>query len=322
MRRRNLLALGPAQGWHADQLRAAATRHGRTLQYADYETLRGVIDDSGTVRVTCAAGDLSRFDAVLCRTMPMGTMEQIIFRLASLNVALSGGTRVTNPPKTLEIAIDKYATLGIVASLGIPVPVTMVAQSRADAMDAYDSLGGDVVVKPIFGGEGRGVMRVRDRQLAWTVFSTLEQLGAIHYVQKFVRPGGQDTRLLIIGDEVHAVRRTANNDFRTNVAEGASCESVEVTDDQRAMATRVAHAIGLRIGSIDVLDNDDGPPLVLEVNGVPGWKGAQQCVSFNIAERMIAELIRPVHANATHRRGEGSARSPFPRLGSNLPEGE
>ncbi len=288
---RPLLALGPADGWHADQLRTAATKHGRDLQYADYETLTARIDHHGRHCVTSSAGELADFAAVLCRTMPMGSMEQILFRLATLHASIAAGVRIVNSPQTLELAIDKYATLAVVASLDLPVPETIIVQSRGEAMRAFASLGGDVVVKPIFGGEGRGVMRVRDEQLAWTTFSTLQQLSSVLYVQRFIPPGGHDTRLLVIGDEVFGVRRSATTGFRTNVANGGKCDAIELPPEQILLAKNIAARMELSIGSIDLLDNDDGPPLVVEVNGVPGWKGAQSCFAFNLAEKMIAAVL-------------------------------
>ncbi len=286
-----LLALGPGEGWHADQLRTAARRHGCELVYADYESLAGQID--GAVhRVICSAGDVCSFKSVLCRTMPMASMERILFRLATLHALHAEGHVIVNPPRTLEIAIDKYATLAMVSQLGYEVPRTIVVQSRTEAIEAFELLGGDVVVKPIFGGEGRGVMRVRDRQLAWTVFSTLDQLQAMHYLQPFVAPGGRDLRLLVIGEEVIAVRRTAPlGEFRTNVASGGICEAVVPEADQIAMAKRIAAHMQLRIGSIDLLEQEHGPPLLVEVNGIPGWKGAQQCVALNLADKMIAAVL-------------------------------
>ncbi len=285
-----LLALGPSTGWHADQLRAAAKGHGCELEYADYETLSASFTRTGEHRVTCAAGDLRSFDAVICRTMPSGSMEQVLFRLATLHTSVAEGLRIINPPRTLETAIDKYSTLASVASLGYPVPETIVVQSRAEGMRAFDTLGGDVVVKPIFGGEGRGVMRIQDSQLAWTVFATLQQLSSVLYVQRFVPPGGRDTRMLVLGDEIVGVRRFSNNDFRTNVAGGATCQATELSTSDIEMARRIASHLGLRIGAIDVLDHSDGPPVVLEINGVPGWKGAQRCLPFNVAEKMIAAV--------------------------------
>ncbi len=294
-----LLALGPEEGWHADQLKSAAARLGRQLVFSPYESLRSTIKD-GPATTTCEAGDLCDFDAVICRTMPAGTLEQITFRLATLHAAQAQGVRIINPPRTLELAIDKFATLAIVASLGYRIPDTTVVQSRKDALSAFDSFGGDVVVKPIFGGEGRGVMRIHDRQLAWYTFSTLEQLGAVLYVQKFVPPGGRDTRMLVIGDSVIGVRRVNPNDFRTNVAGGATGTPVVLSPAMVAAARRIAAEMSLVIGSVDVIDtlprqsptsDHEIDGVVVEVNGVPGWKGAQCCLDIDLAETMIRCVI-------------------------------
>lgn len=299
-----LLVLGSGEGWHADQLRAAATQRGDEVQFGSYESLAASIHADGKTTLRSDAGEISDFDAVLTRTMPMGTLETITFRLATMHAieTCCPGVRLINDPRSLEIAIDKFATLAIVGSLGYPVPATRVVQSRREAIDAFDELGGDCVVKPIFGGEGRGVMRVRDRELAWTTFATLEHLGAVMYVQSFVPPGGRDTRLLVAGDWVGVFRRVNANDFRTNVAGGGQCTMIDTTTQHIEMAERITAAIGLTVGSVDLLDRDDGPPVVVEVNGIPGWKGAQAVCDENIAAKMIEALTaRPAATSPMQR---------------------
>lgn len=291
-----ILCLGAGDGWHANQLREAAAAHGCQFSTATYESLRGDVSDHGA-RIQCEAGMLGDFDAVLTRTMPAGTLEQVTFRLACLHALSSRepggcGLPIVNPPRSLELAIDKFATLAHVARLGYPVPETIVVQSRREAVDAFRSLGGDCVVKPIFGGEGRGVMRVRDFELAWYVFSTLENLGAVCYIQRFIPPGGRDTRMLVIGDEVIGVRRTNGIDFRTNVSGGGNCEAIELSDEERLAALRICQNIGLKFAAVDLLDTLDGPPVVVEVNAIPGWKGAQLVTADSIAVRIISLLAR------------------------------
>lgn len=297
MSRRRFLVLGGGEGWHADQLRTAAATRGDELVVSAYETITSEVDANspGGCRVVCDAGSFCDFDAILTRTMPAGSLEQITFRLATLHrIDRASETFATpalvNRPGPLEIAIDKFATLAHVAGLGYPVPRTVVAQSRSDAMDAFDQLGGDCVVKPIFGGEGRGVMRVRDRQLAWYAFSTLEQLDAVAYLQEFVRPGGVDTRMLVIGDQVSGFRRRNGEDFRTNVSSGGSCEAIELDDSERNMAKRIVESIGLTFASVDLIDTESGPPCVLEVNGIPGWKGAQSVAHDHLADAILQTL--------------------------------
>ena len=103
---------------------------------------------------------------------------------------------VLNPPRAVETAVDKYLALAALAASGLPVPPTWTGESAAEALEAFEALGGDVVVKPLFGSEGRGLVRVSDRELARRTFQTLERLGAVLHVQRTVRHPGHDLRRL------------------------------------------------------------------------------------------------------------------------------
>jgi len=314
---KRFLVLGCGQGWHASQLRSAADKLGCELHGSDYESLFASLQsnslqsnslpltsaphlnavDLGADGFTAAAISIDQYDAVLARTMPAGSLEKITFRLSILH-ALAGDTiandrpvTVINSPRGLEIAIDKFATLAHVRRLGYLVPETIVVQSRNEAMAAFERLGGDCVVKPLFGGEGRGVMRIQDPQLAWYTFSTLDQLDAVFYVQAFVHPGGRDTRLLVIGDHVIAARRENPSDFRTNHSHGATTTQIQPSREQITMAKQITSTMGLTFASVDLVDCDDDAPRVLEVNAVPGWKGLQQVCTENIATLVIQTLI-------------------------------
>ncbi|EMI15368.1 alpha-L-glutamate ligase, RimK family [Rhodopirellula maiorica SM1] len=253
--------------------------------------------DLGAGGFTATAVSIDHFDAVLARTMPAGSLEKITFRLSILHAftrdraASHRPVAVINSPRGLEIAIDKFATLAHVRRLGYRVPETIVVQSRPEAIAAFERLGGDCVVKPLFGGEGRGVMRIQDPQLAWYTFSTLQQLDAVFYIQAFVPPGGRDTRLLVIGDHVIAARRENLGDFRTNHSHGATTTRIEPSSQQIAMAKQITATMGLTFASVDLIDCDDGEPRVLEVNAVPGWKGLQQVCSENIATLVMQTLM-------------------------------
>lgn len=302
-----ILCLGAGDGWHANQLRRAAAELSCGFAIASYESLRGRVGDQGT-SVECGAGLLADFDVILTRTMPAGSLEQITFRLAALHAVARGFDSrncssvsrlpaIVNSPRGLEIAIDKFATLDVVAGLGYPVPDTLVVQSRNEAVDAFRSLGSDCVVKPIFGGEGRGVMRIRDPELAWYTFTTLGNLGAIFHVQRFVPPGGRDRRLLVIGKEVIGIRRESSHDFRTNVSGGGSSHSFDVSDQEQSMALQICDAIGLKFAAVDLIDCEDHGERVLEVNAIPGWKGAQGVVQTSLAHRILRMLIRAAESS-------------------------
>ncbi|TWT76416.1 Ribosomal protein S6 modification protein [Planctomycetes bacterium CA13] len=297
-----ILALGAGEGWHANELRKAAARHQCKIAFRDYESLYAKIICHDQVELGCGtfspdAKRIDDFDAVLTRTMPTGSLEKITFRLAVLHSLGANAVPVVNAPSSLELAIDKFATLAHIARLGFAVPDTIVVQSRGEAVVAFKRLGGDCIVKPIFGGEGRGVMRIQDPQLAWYAFSTLEQIDAAFYIQAFVPPGGRDTRLLVIGDRIVAARRQNDTDFRTNFSQGARTIAIEPTNEQIDMAHHITSSLGLTIASVDMLDSADGPPRVLEVNGVPGWKGLQSVCDHDIASLIIETVLQTKEAN-------------------------
>ena len=85
MSRRRFLVLGGGEGWHSRQLQDAAQRFDCEIEFAPYESLVGQVGLASGCQVRCEAGPLSRFDAILPRTMPAGSLEQITFRLATLH---------------------------------------------------------------------------------------------------------------------------------------------------------------------------------------------------------------------------------------------
>jgi len=163
-----------------------------------------------------------------------------------------------------------------------------VCQRADDALAAFADLGGDVVVKPLFGSEGRGVLRVSDPDLAWRTFRTLEQTGCVLYLQRFVPHPGWDLRVFLLGGCVlAAMRRCGGADWRTNVARGGRAEAVRPTAEEERLALAAADAIDAPIAGVDLLKDDDGQMLVLEVNTVPGWRALAAASSIDVAAAVV-----------------------------------
>jgi len=233
---------------------------------------------------------LSNYDAILVRTMPLGSLEQIVFRMNALHVAKSIGAKILNSPRCLEIAIDKWLTLDVARQCGIETPRTICCQTRQDALLAFETLGHDCIVKPIFGGEGRGIVRITDSDMAWRVFSTLEQMQSVIYIQEFLKSDGYDLRLLVVGDELFCVRRENHGDWRSNVARGGQAVPHEPTFEQISIAFKACSAIqGWMIG-VDVLPTQDGRNILLEVNAVPGWRATAGALNVDMAQLILHRL--------------------------------
>lgn len=301
--------LGSPTGPYVRELVAAAADRfpAARVHLLSFADLHAALID-GQLSVTCSAVpsdatsdvhptafDLLSLDALIVRTMPLGSLEQVIYRMDVLQAVEHGGVPVVNPPRTLEMAIDKWLTLERLARLRVPTPATIACQSRDMAMQAYEQLGGDVVVKPIFGGEGRGIVRVNDADMAWRVFSTLSQLGSVLYVQQFLPNFGYDIRVLKIGERWLSVKRRAPvGQWRTNVSLGSQAEPHQLTDDERQLAESSAQATGGSFLGIDLLPTRDGRTVVLEVNAVPGWRGTARALGVNIAD-LVVEHLKELH---------------------------
>ncbi len=254
-------------------------------QAIPFEKLAAGLQGSSLSLVGPEEVDLSRIETVVVRSMPPGSLEQVVFRMDLLWSWEQTGIQVVNSPKGLECAIDKYLTLIRLQRDGIPVPPTLVSESTEQALSGFAELGGDVVVKPIFGAEGRGIMRLSDPDHAWRIFRTLEQTGQVIYQQKYLDHGGWDLRLLVLdGQILGAMKRTSEGDFRTNLARSGRAEAYEPTDEERQLSIAAAKAVGVRFAGVDLIRDRSGELFVIEVNGVPGWKGLQQTTNIPIAQ--------------------------------------
>lgn len=273
--------LSAGNGWHVrDLLRAAAALHhdGSVVDFRRVTAGLGVTADS-----------LAGFDGVMVRTMPPGSLEQVVFRMDVLHRLQARGVVVLNPPAAVEACVDKYLASARLAAAGLPIPPTAVCQHADAAFEAFAALGGDVVVKPLFGSEGRGIVRVADPETAWRVFRTLERTQAVLYLQQFVPHPGWDLRAFAVGGRVlAAMRRFARGDWRTNVAQGGRAEPVRLGAAEEELALRAAAAVGAPVAGVDLLPGPGGELYVIEVNAVPGWRALAPVTGVDVA----AELVR------------------------------
>jgi ribosomal protein S6--L-glutamate ligase len=233
---------------------------------------------------------LNEFDGVLVRSMPAGTLEQIIFRMDALANLAASGVTVVNPPRAVEVAVDKYLATTRLAAAGLSVPRTVACQTMEQAMDAFRSLGNDAVLKPLFGSEGRGIVRLSDPAIAWRAFKALAQIGSVFYLQEYVEHEGCDLRLFVVGDEVFGMKRCNLNDWRTNISRGAVGLPLVVTTDLAVLAQRAAGAVGAPLAGVDLLPTRDGRLLAVEVNAVPGWRALSEATGVDIAAKVLQFL--------------------------------
>jgi RimK family alpha-L-glutamate ligase len=293
--------LGSSDSWYYRDLARAASGD-FDLSAVAFRDLASELSGSGS-RFTGRI-NLTDFDAVLVRTMPPGSLEQVVFRMDVLGRLEAAGTVVVNPSRAVEAAVDKYLASAKLAAAGLRTPRTVVCQTPDEALDAFRRLGGDVVVKPLFGSEGRGITRLVDEGLAERAFSLLAGLGAVLYVQEFILHHGYDLRVLVVGRKSWIMRRSNSLDWRTNVSRGARPERTEMTGELAELAFRAADAIGAPVAGVDILPAREGEPYVLEVNAVPGWQALARTVDVDIARHVLEYLGSLVRLHSDRSRND------------------
>jgi ribosomal protein S6--L-glutamate ligase len=290
---KTIVGLVSGFGWHVEDLRRASGVVGVSFEPVPFPRVVGRVGLGDSPRVEAGGIDLTRVDGVLVRMMPPGSLEQVVFRMDALHRLERLGIPVVNPPRAVESAVDKYLASSLLEAHGLPVPETWVGESAREAQEAFKSLGGDVVVKPLFGSEGRGLVRVSNPELALRTFRTLERLGCVLYVQRFVRNPGFDVRVFVLGEKiVGSIRRYANpGEWRTNVAVGGRAEAWAVEPEAGRLASRSARAVGAVVAGVDLMaDLDSGGWTVLEVNAVPGWRALAGSTGVDVASAILAEI--------------------------------
>ena len=130
--------LGAGQGWHFAELERALRARGHRAHDLRVSALVARIGDRP--RLDAGGVALQDVDAVLTRTFPKGSLEQVIFRVDALHWLERLGIPVMNPATAIERTVDKFYTSALLDAAGLPTPRTVVAERMDDAMTAFRAL--------------------------------------------------------------------------------------------------------------------------------------------------------------------------------------
>ncbi len=294
-------------GWHTRQLQAALRQRGAVGRCIDLADCR--IDTAASWHGLALPGFGRELpDAVLVRGIAGGSFEQVTKRLGVLHALRELGVPVYNDARAIERSVDKSMTSLLLHAARVPTPPTWATESLAEAqriVTRESAAGHALVVKPLFGSQGKGLQRVG---LVDGVHQPLPALDAgLAYLQRFIEPmstPGFDWRVLVIGGRAVSAMRRVSEHWVHNVAQGARCEAATLTDELASLAERAARALDMDYAGVDLMPSARGAPMqVIEVNGVAAWQGLQRVSGFNIARAIVADLVdRKLAAQTAARR--------------------
>ena len=275
--------------WCSTQLRRALEKNSVPYTLLGFRDLvaRVNLKPEVSFKETNVTTDL---DALIIRPIGRGSLEEIIYRMDVLHRLQRLGKLIVNPPLSIERSVDKYHTLALFEEHGLRVPMTIATENLEEAKRGFHDLGGDVVIKPLFGSRGIGSARVSDPDVAERLFRAILFYHGVLYLQKFIPHGDSDIRVFVVGNRVVAAMRRVAPNWKTNVSLGAKPVALSHSEEMERLAVEAAEILGCKIAGVDMLESDDGP-IIIELNSQPGWRGLQTVALVNIAEEIVKFVI-------------------------------
>ena len=227
----------------------------------------------------------------LVRGFGAAATQKIFFRLDLLNAMEEYGLKLINSRESLEIASDKFLTSIYLDRHNIPTPKTIVCENSNDALDAFEELGRDVILKPLYGSKGIGITRINDRGFAENVIYSLGQLNDVFYIQEFIKHNNRDIRVLVLGNKAIAGMYRVSNNWKTNIHSGATMKPIELTEEIKDLALKAAKITKTEIAGVDIVESQRGL-LVLEVNSIPGFTALQKVTNINLAGEIVSYFLK------------------------------
>ena len=280
--------LSSQRGYHALALEEAVRKRGCEPFFFNITRMAGWI--GGNPDGVVCGERLEDCRALLVRTIPTGSLEQIIFRMDVLHRLEKLGVCVINSGSAIERTVDKYYTSFLLADADIPTPRSLVTEDFETALNACREMG-DVVIKPIFGSEGKGIVRVTDEETAYRVLRAWELNRYIYYIQEYVPHFQKDVRAFMIGDRVAAAMQRNGEGWKTNYSKGAELVPVELSSEMETLALSAVRTIGLDYAGVDLMQAENGKTYVIEINSIPGWRGMQKITDVDIPGRIVDHVL-------------------------------
>ena len=285
-------------GWHTDHLEIGLKLLGIKTRILNLSSVDIFIDCAKDTFVT--RNFSVNPSCCFVRGIEGGTLEQVTRRLAILHQLEFLGIPIVNSGKGIENSVDKCMTSFLLRMHNISTPDCWVLEDRKSSFKLINRLlddGRSLVIKPIFGSQGVNVTLIKEKIKNETDLErTINFAKGVYYIQEFVEPIGgflRDFRVFVVNDEVIAAMERKGQGWVHNVAKGGVCRQIIPDNFLKKLAIQSTRTVGLEIGGVDIIEDKRSELgyTVLEVNGVPAWKGLQNVSSVNISEKIIKFMI-------------------------------
>jgi ribosomal protein S6--L-glutamate ligase len=243
------------------------------------------------------ATDLNSLDGFFA---PVAGAASIVMA-ATLQHLEARGLPTVNGVAARSLARDKFATAEVLARAGIAQPASYLVGGSVLARPARlriaGRLGYPLVVKGRAGSLGAQVrLATSDDDLEAIVADLDIHIDDGVILQEyFVEAGGRDFRIIVLDDEVIAVKARWSgraDEFRSAMP-GYVATVGTLTAEETDLAMRATQAVGLDYSGVDLMRTSRGP-MILEVNYNPFLKTTEAVTGVDIAGAVADVLLRRI----------------------------
>lgn len=290
--------------YSTQRLYAAAKKRGHEACIID--TVRCYMNiTSSTPTIHYKGNELPRYDAVIPRIGASVTF----YGAAVVRQLEMMGVFCVNDSVAITRARDKLRSLQLLSKKGIGLPITGFAHALDEIKDLIGMVGGPpLVIKFLEGTQGIGVILVETTKAATSVLEAFLELKVNIMVQEYIKEAeGSDIRCLVVGGKVVAAMKRQSRspeEFRSNLHRGGIATPTDITEEERNMAIRAAHIIGLNVAGVDIVRSNRGP-LIMEVNASPGLEGIEKTTGIDVAGEIIKFIESGIDNSDRDREGRG-----------------
>ncbi len=177
------------------------------------------------------------------------------------------------------LAMDKVRSKRVFDAAGIPTPEYAVVRDRSNALRAAEAFGFPLILKPSCQGSSVGMTKVFDPDDLNAAVDLALKFDAVAIVERCV-VGDEYTVAVLQGEALPSIRietPRAFYDYRAKYESDRTryhcpgTANAEAEQDYASLALAAFAELGCSgWGRVDFMAGDDGRPLVLEVNTVPG----------------------------------------------------
>ncbi|MFB1051787.1 RimK family alpha-L-glutamate ligase [Paraliobacillus sp. JSM ZJ581] len=219
------------------------------------------------------------------------------------------GIPVFNSAQAIATCDNKVDMYPVLNQASIAIPKTVIApkifsKEKAIQLSPFHQLEETFqypfIIKEGYGSYGQQVYLIHSRE---QLDEKIQEIADRPFLfQEFIYSSyGRDLRIYVVGNEVVAgLARTAQDDFRANVAIGSTVKAHLPTDKEKKLAIDAAQAVGTDFAGVDLLYDENEEPIVCEVNTSAHIKNIYDYTGVNIAEHIMTWIVKKQMSENNH----------------------